>query len=137
MIVYNYETDFKLKEEKKLSEWIGLCIKKEGYSIGEINYVFCTDAYLHKLNVEFLKHDTFTDIISFDYTIGKEISGDIFISIERVKENADKYNELFDNEMSRVLIHGILHYLGYKDKTKEEKMQMRAKENECLLLLTH
>lgn len=136
MIVYNYETDFKLKEEKKLSEWIRLCIKKEGYSIGEINYIFCNDAYLHKLNVAFLKHDTYTDIISFDYTIGKEISGDVFISIERVKENANKYKELLDNEINRVLIHGVLHYLGYKDKTKEEKEQMRAKEDECLLLLT-
>ena len=87
MIVFNYETDFKLQNEENAQDWIVKCIEKDGFELGEINYIFCDDAYLHKMNVEFLQHDTLTDIISFDYTMGKEIGGDIFISIERVKEN--------------------------------------------------
>ncbi len=132
MIQFNYETDFKLENESEIANWIVRCIVDLGYKVGEINYVFCDDEYLHKLNVEYLNHDTFTDIISFDYTLGKELSGDIFISIERVKENAIKYNQTLDNELNRVIIHGVLHYMGYKDKSDLEKEQMRAKEDECL-----
>jgi rRNA maturation RNase YbeY len=87
------------------------------------------------LNVEFLNHDTLTDIISFDNTVGKIIGGDIFISIERVKENAETFAVLFDDELHRVLIHGVLHYMGFKDKSEEDKATMRNKENECLTLL--
>ncbi|WP_457615991.1 rRNA maturation RNase YbeY [Lutibacter sp.] len=132
MIQFNYETDFKLENESEIANWIVRCIVDLGYKVGEINYVFCDDEYLHKLNVEYLNHDTFTDIISFDYTLGKELSGDIFISIERVKENAIKYSQTLDNELNRVIIHGVLHYMGYKDKSDLEKEQMRAKEDECL-----
>ncbi|HKJ06700.1 MAG TPA: rRNA maturation RNase YbeY [Flavobacteriaceae bacterium] len=135
MITFNYETNFKLNNEEDLSNWVSKCIEANGFNIGEINYIFCDDEYLLKLNVEFLNHNTLTDIISFDYTMGKLISGDIFISIERVKDNAKKYSQAFENELYRVLIHGILHYLGYKDKTEEEKRVMRAKEDECLTLL--
>ncbi len=132
MIQFNYETDFKLENESEIANWIVRCIVDLGYKVGEINYVFCDDEYLHKLNVEYLNHDTFTDIISFDYTLGKELSGDIFISIERVKENATKYTQTLDNELNRVIIHGVLHYMGYKDMSDLEKEQMRAKEDECL-----
>lgn len=135
MIQFNYETDFKLSNETKIGEWIVKCIKKHECKEGEINYIFCDDAYLHKLNVEFLNHDTFTDIISFDYTMGKLISGDIFISVERVQENADKFSQLFENELNRVIIHGILHYIGYKDKNEEDKAKMREEENNCLQIL--
>ncbi|SEC42520.1 rRNA maturation RNase YbeY [Tenacibaculum sp. MAR_2009_124] len=135
MIQFNYETDFKLNEEENTSAWIQQCITKEEGSLGEINYIFCDDAYLHKINIEFLQHDTLTDIISFDYSLGKEVSGDIFVSIERVKENASLFNVAFENELHRVIIHGILHYLGYKDKTDNEKEIMRRKENECLEIL--
>lgn len=137
MIEYNYETNFILKNEELTSLWIQSCIQEEGFTLGEINYIFCDDTYLHKLNVEFLKHDTLTDIISFDNTLGKLINGDIFISIDRVKENAKTFNTSFDNELHRVMIHGVLHYLGYKDKSEEEKREMRSKENQCLLNLNN
>ncbi|SOU85792.1 rRNA maturation RNase YbeY [Tenacibaculum dicentrarchi] len=135
MIEFNYETDFQLKNEEKTAQWVLNCIEKEGFELGEINYVFCDDNYLHKMNVEFLQHDTLTDIISFDYTLGKLVGGDIFISIERVKENAKEFDVLFENELHRVIIHGVLHYMKYKDKTDAEKQIMRTKENDSLKLL--
>ena len=135
MINFNYETEFKLDSEDHISKWISDAISSEDHKLEEINYVFCNDDYLHKLNVEFLNHDTLTDIISFDYSVGKIIQGDIFISIERVTENAQKFNQTFDNELNRVLIHGILHYLGFKDKLKEDKLKMSAEEDKCLKLL--
>ncbi len=137
MINYNFETQFQLKDSNKTSIWIESCIHKNEFTYSEINYVFCDDEYLHKINMEFLQHDTLTDIISFDYTMGKEISGDIFISIERVAENAKLYQVSFEEEFHRVLIHGILHYMGYKDKSEKEKEAMRKKENECLQLLNN
>ena len=90
--------------------------------------MFCDDAFLHKLNVEFLNHDTLTDVISFDYSVGKEIHGEIFISIERVRENAHEFNQSFATELSRVMAHGVLHYCGYKDKSSSEEVIMRSKE---------
>ena len=135
MITFNSETSFTLKNQKKLVKWIGDVISSEGFQVGEINYIFCNDSYLNKINQEFLNHDTFTDIISFDYTLGKEVGGDIFISIERVLENAEKFNEVFENELYRVMIHGILHFMGYKDKTKKEKTLMRTKEDEKIFTL--
>lgn len=129
MINFNYETDFALSNEDALSKWIVDCIKNEGYSLEEINYIFCDDEYLHKLNVEFLNHDTLTDIISFDYSVGKIIQGDIFISVERVEENAIDFKVSFIEELHRVIIHGVLHYCGYKDKTPEDSYLMREKEN--------
>ena len=132
MIDFHYETDFKLTNESQLTNWIVSCIENDDFKVGKINYIFCDDAYLHKLNVEFLQHDTLTDIISFDNTMGKLISGDIFISVDRVKENATIFNTSFDDELHRVMIHGVLHYMKYKDKTTNEKEIMRAKENQCL-----
>ena len=132
MIEFNYETDFALTNESKIADWILNCIQDEGFKLGELNYIFCDDNYLHKLNVEFLNHDTLTDIISFDNTLGKQVNGDIFISVERVKENATTFNTSFENELHRVIIHGVLHYLGFKDKSEEEKQTMRDKENNCL-----
>ena len=129
MISYNYECDFELKNDEKYSLWISSVIKEEGFNEGEINYIFCDDEYLFKLNKEFLQHDTLTDIISFDYTLGKQINGDIYISVERVKENAEEFNEPFLNELSRVMVHGVLHYCGFKDKSKEDEQLMRLKEN--------
>lgn len=135
MINFNYETDFNLESEQQISTWISSTISKEEFKLEEINYVFCDDEYLHKLNVEFLKHDTLTDIISFDYSVGKIIQGDIFISIDRVKDNAQDFGVLFAEELHRVIIHGILHYCGYKDKTDAEVEVMRNKENYYLNLL--
>ena len=132
MIDFNYETNFKLENESRTSSWINTVIKSEGCKEGEINYVFCDDEYLHKLNVEFLSHDALTDIISFDYSVGKELHGDIFISIERVKDNAKDFDVDFESELHRVLVHGILHYCEYKDKTDDDAKEMREKENHYL-----
>ena len=136
MITFNSETSFTPKNQKKLAEWISNVISSEDFEVGEINYIFCNDSYLNKINQELLKHDTFTDIISFDYTLGKEVGGDIFISIERVLENAEKFNEVFENELHRVMIHGVLHFMGYKDKTKKDKILMRTKENEKISIIS-
>lgn len=129
MISFNYETTFEIQNEDQISNWIHSVIIEEDFKEGEINYIFCDDEYLLKLNVEFLDHDTLTDIISFDYTLGKLINGDIYISVERVAENANDFNVDFPAELNRVMVHGILHYCGYKDKTEKEKAMMRSKEN--------
>jgi probable rRNA maturation factor len=130
MINFNYETDFNLSNEALFSSWITAVITSEAYDEGEINYIFCDDAYLHQINLEYLNHDTLTDIISFDYTEGSLVSGDIFISIERVKENASDFKVSFDDELLRVMAHGVLHYCGYKDKSTSDELIMRSKEDE-------
>lgn len=129
MISFNYETDFQLPDEAHTTNWVSEAIIKENRKAGEINYVFCDDAFLHKLNKKYLDHDTLTDIISFDYTVGKELHGDIYISVERVTENATDFSVEFDTELHRVIIHGILHLCGYKDKSEKELKVMRAKED--------
>jgi rRNA maturation RNase YbeY len=134
MISVHYEIDFKLPSERTFKSWLSQVVLSEEKTIGDINYVFCDDDYLLKLNVEFLDHDTLTDIISFDYTMGKLISGDIFISVERVRENAQIFNQTIDNEIHRVMIHGVLHYMGFKDKTLKDKEIMRLEEDKCLAL---
>ena len=130
MISFNYETDFELENEAKYEDWISRIIESEGFDEGEINYIFCDDEYLHKINVEYLDHDTLTDIISFDYTVGNLIQGDIFVSVERVQDNANDFNVSFDEELKRVLSHGVLHYCGYKDKSPKDEALMRSKEEE-------
>ncbi len=137
MITFNYETDFELDNEALIMVWVSNVITREDKKVGEINYIFCDDEYLHKINLEFLNHDDLTDIISFDYTLGNIINGDLYISVERVRENASIFNVTFQDELHRVMIHGILHYLGLKDKTETEKQVMRNKENDCLLILNN
>ena len=129
MIVLNNEIEFELENQDNVLKWISSSISDEGFKEGEINYIFCSDDYLLDLNVKHLNHNTLTDIISFDYTMGKFISGDIFISIDRVIENAKSFNVSFEDELHRVMIHGILHYCGYKDKSIEDKFEMRSKED--------
>ncbi len=133
MISFNYETEFQLDNEDKNAQWILESIENENCTLGEINYIFCDDNYLLKLNQDYLDHDTLTDIISFDYSVGKELHGDIYISIERVLENAKEFDVKENDEIDRVMIHGILHYCGYKDKTNDEKSVMRSKEDFYLL----
>ncbi len=135
MINFFFETEFQLKNTTVISKWIEDVIASEGFELGDINYIFCNDEYLHKLNVDFLQHDTLTDIISFDYSLGKEIHGEIYISEERVKENALLFKTTFNQELHRVIIHGILHYCGYKDKTEIETNFMRLKENNSIQIL--
>jgi rRNA maturation RNase YbeY len=129
MINFNYETNFPLPDESRLSNWIINVISEEGCILDEINYIFCDDVFLLKLNVEYLNHDTLTDIISFDNSIGKIIQGDIFISVERVADNAKDFNVSLQEELHRVMVHGVLHFCGYKDKSESESMLMRQKEN--------
>src|SRR5690606_9717727 len=130
MITFNYETDFQLDSEQKYKDWIAQVIESENKEEGEINYIFCDDDYLYEINVQYLEHETLTDIISFDYTLGDLISGDIFISIERVKDNAQDFEVSFEEELKRVMVHGVLHYCGYKDKTEADENLMRTKEEE-------
>jgi len=130
MISFNYETDFELENETQYEDWISRIIESEGFDEGEINFIFCDDEYLHKINVEYLDHDTLTDIISFDYTVGNLIQGDIFVSVERVQDNANDFNVSFEEELKRVLSHGVLHYCGYKDKSPKDEALMRSKEEE-------
>ena len=134
MISFNYEIPFELIDEAKHEAWLAEVIESENKTEGEINYIFCDDAYLLEKNIEFLNHDTLTDIISFDYTMGNLISGDIFISVERVRENAVEFNVLFEEELRRVMAHGVLHYCGYTDKTEQGEQEMRAKEEEKMKL---
>ena len=128
MISFHSEVPFEIVDAGAKATWLSAVISSENYNEGEVSIVFCDDHFLHKLNVEFLDHDTLTDVISFDYSIGKEIHGEIFISIERVKENAKEFNQSFEQELSRVMVHGILHYFGYKDKLPSDARVMRAKE---------
>ncbi len=130
MISFNYETEFQLDNENQIIEWLSRVILSEKKKEGDINYIFCDDEYLVEINQQYLNHDTLTDIISFDYSVGNELHGDIFISIDRVKENAVDFNVSFDEELKRVMAHGVLHYCGYKDKSKKDELLMRSKEDE-------
>lgn len=129
MIEFYSENNFKLRHEEEIRIWLTDVIEKEDYQSGELVYVFCDDTYLLKLNKEFLQHDTLTDIITFDNNLGKQVQGEIYISTERVEENAKIFEVTFLEELSRVLVHGVLHLCGYSDKTDKEKEQMRAKED--------
>lgn len=127
---------FSLPDSKKTTKWIQDVIKREGKTLKEINYVFCTDELLLEKNIQYLNHHTYTDIITFDNSENKElIEGDIFISLDRVFENALNLNRPFLEELHRVIIHGTLHLLGYKDKKSSEKKTMREKEDACLALV--
>lgn len=134
MISYTYELPFQLTDEVAYTNWITAVIKSEDKSEGEINYIFCTDDYLLNINIQYLNHDTLTDIISFDYSVGNLLKGDIFISIDRVVENAADFDVSFDEELKRVMIHGVLHYCGYKDKSTKDEALMRLKEEEKMLM---
>lgn len=136
MINFHVEdVDFKLQQKLKLKNWLKSVLETEGFVLGDINYVFCSDEYLLKINVEYLDHDYLTDIITFDNSEDEElIEGDIFISIDRVVDNAKTFNVSTEHELRRVLVHGILHLCGYLDKTDEEEKLMREKENHYLQL---
>ncbi len=124
---------FDLKPKNKFKSWLRNIASSEGFSIIELNYIFCTDEYLYNINLEYLKHDTYTDIITFDNSEKKgKIEGDIFVSIERIRDNAADSKIEFDTELKRVLSHGLLHLMGYRDKTKEEKNTMRLMENKAI-----
>lgn len=129
MIQFFFENIDEITLNPGLSKWLESLILSEHKKIGDINYIFCDDEYLLKVNRDYLQHDYYTDIISFDYVKGKTISGDIFVSLPRVSENAESMSKDFESELHRVLAHGVLHLCGYKDKTDEEITEMRNKED--------
>ncbi len=135
IVFQSQDIDFKLKKGTSVKRWIKSIIEREGKKQGQINFVFTSDEELLKTNIQFLDHDTYTDIITFDYCEGNVVSGDIIISVERVRENAGKFKTEFKTELHRVIIHGVLHLCGYKDKTKKAAALMRQKEDEALGLL--
>ena len=127
---HNQDISFKLSNPRKTTSWIKNAIRKEGFELIQVNYIFCSDDYLRQMNIEYLNHKTYTDIITFDNAEKEgDIEGDIFISIDRVKENAEKLKIEFSKELCRVLIHGILHLVGYSDKSARQKAEMRKKED--------
>jgi probable rRNA maturation factor len=133
---FSEKTRFKLKNPRKTASWIKSVIKAEDKALISLNYIFCSDEHLRGINVEYLNHKTYTDIITFNYNPSKaEIEGEIYISIDRVKENAEKFKVEFEIELHRVIIHGVLHLIGYNDKTKTQKSLMREKEDSYLSLL--
>ena len=120
---------FVLKKKPAIISWLSYSVKNESKIVGEISYIFCSDEYLYDINLKHLKHDTLTDIITFDYCEEKIVNGDIYISIDRIKENAKLFNNSIENELHRVMIHGVMHLCGYKDKTPEDQNVMSAKED--------
>lgn len=126
---YNEDLPFPKLKRRESTKWIKEVVSLESRSVGEISFVFCSDSYLLEVNRKYLNHDYFTDIITFDYVSDNEITGDIFISVDRVLENSKQFESSFDMELRRVMVHGILHLVGYKDKTSEEKKLMTAKED--------
>lgn len=133
---HSVDTAFTLKDQRKIKNWIENLIASQQKITGEISYVFCSDEYLLSVNKEHLNHDYYTDIITFDYCENKLISGDLFISIDRIKENAKQYNTSNKNELHRVMAHGVLHLLGFKDKTVKDAKKMREMEDYSLNLRT-
>ena len=126
---------YQLKGKREIRKWIGRVIENEGKITGEINIIFSSDAFLLKINNQYLQRNYYTDIITFDYSDDQKVSGDLFISIDRIRENAKSHNVKIINELMRIIVHGVLHMLGYKDDSEEEKKSMTAKENNYLDLL--
>lgn len=129
MIHYFFENIEEIQLPENTTEWVEQLIQTEGKKTGEINYIFCDDEYLLKINQDFLNHDYYTDIITFDYVKGKTINGDIFVSLTRISDNATTLSDNFEKELVRVLAHGVLHLCGYKDKSDDEAKKMREKED--------
>ncbi len=132
---FNEATDFVLNQQESIQVWISTIIKTEGYELIQLNYIFCSDEYLYNINHNYLNHDTYTDIITFDNSeTNQTIESDIFISIDRVKENAQLQKLVFEDELARVMVHGVLHLMGWGDKTETLQKEMRLKEDACLSL---
>ena len=129
-IEYVYNTSFSLDNESEISKWLNKSVESEGFSVGEVVYAFFNDSDLKKLNIKYLNHDFFTDVISFNDSNGNVLKGNIAISVDRVKENSIKFKTSFNDEMMRVMFHGLLHFMGYNDSNEDEKTEMTKKENE-------
>ncbi|MGB3590300.1 MAG: rRNA maturation RNase YbeY [Nonlabens sp.] len=136
MIEFHYQNDFQPIDSQKYSAWLQAVARSEQQTIGDLSYVFCSDEFLLQINQEHLNHDTYTDIITFDYSQDGLLHGEIYISTDRVGENAVSFRESVISELHRVMVHGLLHLCGYGDKTEEEIALMRSKENEMIALMT-
>ncbi len=134
ILFHNADSNYQLRQKNLVRKWVVECICLEKKTLDSISYVFCTDDYLLEINQNHLNHDTYTDIITFDYSEGDLISSEIYISVDRVKENSKSFTHSFTDEMHRVIIHGVLHLIGYKDKTESEAQTMRGKEDYYLSL---
>lgn len=134
MIDFNYLTDFVLDDELLFSQWIESLVSNHNFAVGDVTYVFCDDVCLHEMNVQYLNHDTLTDIITFDYSEDNCISGDLFISIERVRDNANDFGLDFRDELLRVMSHGVFHLMGFNDKNESDSLMMRKLEDEAIKL---
>lgn len=131
---YFQDTDFKFRDRRKTNEWLKLAAESEIRRIGNISIIFCSDNYVLDINQKYLQHDYFTDIITFDYCEGDRLSGDLFISVDSVRENSVEFGTEFKDELNRVIIHGLLHLVGYDDHTEKDIKLMRSKENYYLSL---
>ena len=131
---FSEDIDFKLKGVLAIKKWLKGTLENEGFTLGEINYIFCSDNYILKINKEYLNHNYFTDIITFNYNEVKKVNADIFISIDTVKSNANSRKIDFENELHRVMVHGILHLVGYNDKTPTQQIEMTSKDDYYLNL---
>ncbi|MEE3447064.1 MAG: rRNA maturation RNase YbeY, partial [Bacteroidales bacterium] len=135
MIDFNFEdVEFDLPDKNTLTDWIKLAVESEGKILGDITYVFCSDEYLWNMNKQYLNHDYYTDIITFDYVKKGVISGDLFISYDRIKDNAEKFNVSHETELLRVMIHGVMHLVGYDDMTDEDETKIHEREDYYLNL---
>ena len=136
---YNDQTNFRLRDKRKIASWLKAVAQEEGYALGDVTYIFCSSEVHRKMNIDFIGHDYFTDVITFDYSDLKGegiVSGDIFIDVDTVKDNARSYCATFTSEMHRVIFHGVLHLGGQKDKTPRAEKQMHRKEDKYLKLLS-
>ena len=134
IVFFNEDIDFKFQGKNKFKAWLKKVAEKEGFSINNLNYIFCSDEYLHKINLEYLDHDTYTDIITFDNSEDEAtIEGDIFVSIERIRENSQTLNTVFEEEVKRVIVHGLLHLCGHNDHNLEDKTKMRELESKYIV----
>lgn len=130
---FSEEIDFKVPHPNRLRRWLRQVAEAEGTSVNELTYVFCSDEYLHRMNVEYLDHDTLTDIITFDTSEGEEgLTGELYVSVERVADNAQLFGVTFDLELARVLVHGLLHLCGYSDKKDAQQLEMRRLESQYI-----
>lgn len=134
MIEFNSQNEFQLDKEDQVLNWLNSVAEMENHQVGELGYVFCSDEYLLDINIQYLDHDTYTDIVTFDYKEGTVLNGEMYISTERVADNAEQFSVSFDSELRRVMVHGLLHMCGFGDKTDEDAKLMRAKEDEYLKL---
>ena len=134
MIEFNSQNEFHIDKEEQVLNWLNSVAEMENHQVGELGYVFCSDEYLLDINIQYLDHDTYTDIVTFDYKEGTVLNGEMYISTERVADNAEQFSVSFDTELRRVMVHGLLHLCGFGDKTDEDIKLMRAKEDEYLKL---